>query len=1117
MTSNDHPISAQRARRLSLFGRRRECDELRAYLADALAGRSQLVLLAGEPGIGKTRLADELSVEAAARGAVVAWGRCWEAGGAPVYWPWIEILRACARECPPDSLEVLRAQHSPHVAAFVAQFLPGQTPTAAAAAPDAGSEGPGDRFHVFDAVATFLGAAASEVPLMLILDDAHAADLPSLHLLRFVARALRKHQLLILVTHRETEVRRHPQLAEIVADLGREGVTLPLRGLSEDEVHEWVASGVDQAVDNRTAAAVHRVTDGNPFFVSEIVRLLASSPRGADGAIDAAALSTFGIPDGVRVAIRQRVALASPDAQRALTVGAVVGREFDLALLRDTVDLPPTALAAAMDDACACGLIVALPDVSGRYRFTHVLIAETLYGDVPTAQRLSLHLSIARRIEADRRGAVDRHLAELAHHYARSLPLGPVEKAVEFAHRGARHAEAVLAYEEAARLYEAGVTALESTTPVDEALRCDLLLGLGESAYGAGRFDRTRQAFERAADSARRLGSCERLARAALGFGMPPIAPYTVDRHLVALLEDALRALGETDAALRARVLARLGAELHWSADRPRGATLSHEAVEMARRLGDSSTLAYALFMRHLAAWSLDNLDERLAIATEIVELAEHSGSSHNSIRGWKLRARYYRFVDLLELGATREADAEIERYHALAEELRQHHGYEELALATRALMEGRLPDAERYAERALDIARRLERREKPFRQAVNSHRLILRREQGRLEELLPLFRAPRTTPRPWVARCALAFCYAALDRRSDAAAEWGTLAASDFEDIPRDPGWMAAMVLLSEVCAYLRDVPRARRLYVLLAPYADRNATLDVHVCYGSVAHYLGLLAATMRDDRQAEVHFDAALRRNLAMGATLWATRSRAHYAALLLERDRDNDRARAAELCALAQASATALGLRALAVQVAALSAAATASAPPDGTLTILFTDLQDSTGMTDRLGDLTAQEFLREHNAIVRDQIAAHRGVEVKTTGDGFMIAFASARRAVQCAIAIQQAFAARNSHTPGAPLSVTMGLHTGEAIWEAGDYYGKAVIVAARLAAAARGGEILASATVKSLTDSAGDLSFDAGHELTLKGFTEPHRVHVVRWQTETLADADAVARHSVAG
>jgi hypothetical protein len=129
MTNVDHPLSAWKSRRPGLFGRTRECDELRACLADALGGTSRLVLLAGDPGIGKTRLADELAGEAAARGAIVAWGRCWEAGGAPVYWPWIEILRACARDCPADSLDVLRAQQSPHVAAFVAQFLPARRPS----------------------------------------------------------------------------------------------------------------------------------------------------------------------------------------------------------------------------------------------------------------------------------------------------------------------------------------------------------------------------------------------------------------------------------------------------------------------------------------------------------------------------------------------------------------------------------------------------------------------------------------------------------------------------------------------------------------------------------------------------------------------------------------------------------------------------------------------------------------------------------------------------------------------------------------------------------------------------------------------------------------------------
>jgi hypothetical protein len=366
MTSVDHPLSALQSRRPGLFGRTRECDELRACLADALGGTSRLVCSPAirdrqDPAGGRTGWRSRGARRDRRLGSLLGGGR--RAG-----------LLAVDRD-PPRLRARLPVRLAggvtrPAIAARgrVRRAVPsGPDGRRAAAAPDAGSEHPGDRFHVFDAVATFLGAAAAQVPLVLILDDAHAADLPSLLLLRFVARALRKHQLLIVVTYRETEVRRHPQLAEIVADLGREGITLPLRGLSEGAVHEWVASGIDHAVDRSTAAAVHRVTDGNPFFVSEIVRLLASTPRGADGGVDAAALNTFGIPDGVRVAIRQRVALASADAQRALTVGAVVGREFDVALLRDAVDLPPPrwprrwTTPAPAPDRRAAGGVRALP------------------------------------------------------------------------------------------------------------------------------------------------------------------------------------------------------------------------------------------------------------------------------------------------------------------------------------------------------------------------------------------------------------------------------------------------------------------------------------------------------------------------------------------------------------------------------------------------------------------------------------------------------------------------------------------------------------------------------------------------------------------------------------
>jgi len=274
----------------------------------------------------------------------------------------------------------------------------------------------------------------------------------------------------------------------------------------------------------------------------------------------------------------------------------------------------------------------------------------------------------------------------------------------------------------------------------------------------------------------------------------------------------------------------------------------------------------------------------------------------------------------------------------------------------------------------------------------------------------------------------------------------------------------------------------------------------LDIHVCYGSVARYLAMLAATNGELDQAERYFEAALRLNLEMGASAWVARTRYEFAAMLLGRDQGGDRARALELAELALGSAESLGMNALKDNLRELIGPdPRADAGPDGTVTIMFTDIEDSTGTTERLGDVRAQAWLREHNALVRAQIKEHQGFEVKSMGDGFMIAFPSARRALNCAIAIQRACAVYSETHREAPIHVSIGAHTGEAIKETGDFYGKTVIVASRIGACARGGEILVSATLRELTVSAGDLNFDAGRELELKGLSGAHRVYALEW------------------
>jgi class 3 adenylate cyclase len=1085
--------------RHNFVGRTRELAEMRAALDDALAGRGGLLLLSGEPGIGKTSLADIIATDAAARGALVAWGRCWEGGGAPAYWPWIAVIRACLRDRDPNELDAILGSSRPHLAPLLPEL---RGPAAASEEIEQdptlsglGSGEPDDqRFRLFDTTSSLLANLARDRPLVLVLDDCHAADPASLLLLRFVARDLRRSPLLLIVTYREVEISRDAKLAELMADLGREGTRIALRGLSIGDVAEFVAASAGTRPSQRTIERLMGATEGNPFFVSEIVRLLiAERHLGQDDAED---LGSFRIPDSIRVAIRRGVALFSEQARNALTVASVAGREFDLAVIRDACGLPIENLIAALDEAEARGLVSKVADSIGRYRFVHALIPETLSDDLSRQDARELHLRIARTIEKLQAGALEPQLEKLAYHYHAALPLSPLDKAISYAQRGAQNARALLAYEDAARLYEMAIHALEMSQPVDELLRCELLLSMGDALFGAGLFNRTRAAFERAARSAKAAGSAVHLARAAIGFGLPPSTPGIIDHTLISLLDEARQALGQNDSGLLAMVQARMASEYFWAHDSRRN-ELARQALEIARRVNDPFALLYVLFTRHTAVWEPDNLEERLATSAEIIRLAEDTGN-----RTWALRARYMRFADLLELGDIPAVDSEIEQYAELAAQLRQHLGYEHLARATRALMDGRFEDAERLSNQTLEVAGRLERRTRPFRQAVNAQMLVLRREQGRLHEIEPFFRARNARlRRSALAMCAMAFCYSELGRRNDARAIFEELAAGDFHSLPRDMGWYAMLVQLSEVCFALDDSARAAVLYRLLAPHEARNAVLDIHVCYGSVAHYLGELSVTMGELDRAQAHFETALGFNLRMGARPWVARTRYHYAAMLVERGNPGDREKAIELAALAQSGAESVGMKALAEQIRELRGIdLRAEAAPDGTVTILFTDIENSTPITERLGDLRAQELLHVHNAIIREQIAAHKGFEVKSMGDGFMIAFPSARRALLCAIEIQRAFAAYSAAHPDAPLRVSIGIHTGEAIKEVGDFYGKAVIIASRIGAHARGGEILVSSTLKDLTEHTGDLRFDTGREVELKGLTGIHRLYSVNWQ-----------------
>jgi tetratricopeptide (TPR) repeat protein len=882
---------------------------LHEAFAEATAGRGRLVLLAGDPGIGKTRTAEELAVHARVEGADVLWGRCHEGEGAPAYWPWLQVIRAYARARDPETLRSEMGSGAGAIAQIAPEVrdrwpdLPEPTPLRAEQA----------RFRLFDSVTLFLKAAAVRRPLVLVLDDLQWADRASLLLLSFVARELGSARVLVIGMYRDLEVGRQHPLTAVLGELAHEPVSqrIFLRGLAEPEVARCIALNAGAEPSGSVVSAVLSRTEGNPFFVRELADLLAS-----EGALEDVIVARNVLPRGVREVIGRRRDRLSSKCNDLLDTAAVIGRTFDVEVLQavgETRDREQ--ILTAMAEAVAAHLIVEVSRAAGCYRFAHDLIRESLHGDLPVDRRLTLHRHIGEFLEARHAHDPEPHIARLARHFVEAAEGGrDLEKAITYSRRAGDRALAVLAYEEAAVHYEHALHILERTEAPSEEERCELLLARSLAQWRAGDGPAGRETARSAADLGRRLGAPERLARAALLFsGRSSVDP---DPELVRLLEEALAALDESDSTLRVSLLSRLAMALHFVPGLPgRSADLALAAVEMARRLGDPAALADALRGRHFALRQSIAIEERLAVASEIVRLAEVAGDRELAMEG-----RDYRAGDLLELGDVRAADTDIATYARLAEELRQpKYLWCVAALGSlRASMEGCFEDAETLAERALTIGQPVQ----PWNARSTAGGLIfmLRVQQGRLEELveamsefvalypeLPAFRAP------------LAFVHAELGHVEAARQELDSLATDELVGLTHP---LSANSLLAAACASIGDARRAALLYDRLLPYAGRNVAVAPALCMGAVGRYLGLLASTMERWEDAQAHFEDALQLNTAMGAHPWLAFTQHDYATMLLRRDGRGDRERAVALVGSALATAEALGMEGLRAKAAAL---------------------------------------------------------------------------------------------------------------------------------------------------------------------------------------------------
>jgi DNA-binding SARP family transcriptional activator len=798
------------------------------------AGQGAVVVVAGDAGMGKTRLAARFAAEAHAGGAAVLHGRIDEETVVP-YQPFVEALRHYVAYAPPVTGVDLEA-------------LAPLVPELGGVAAESG-ERENRRYRLFEAVAALLGRAAAERPLLLVVEDLQWAGMPTLLLLRHVVRRLEGAPLLVLVTMRDEEANLVADPARLLADLSREHVVerIALGGLQEADAAELVG-------DPELARRLYGRTAGNPFFIEEMLRSLAEAPE------------SDGVPEGVKDLVSRRLARLEPETVEALTAAAVLGRDFRLDTLEAMVRRPGEELLDPLEEALRAGVVREDAEQVDRFAFAHALVRETLYDAPAHARRARLHLRAGRALEAA--GAPP---GELAHHFFAAREVGGAEAAVEYSAAAARHAVAAHAYEEAA-------WHLQQALEVDR--RAELLIALGDVRW-QGSEPGARAAYDEAVVVSR---APEILAQAALGAGGRFYMPVASDPAYVARLEEALAALGDAEGPLRARLLARLAEHLALAGAGDRPARLGAEAVAMARRVGDDGALAAALMGRHAALLDIEHAPERLATIDEAIAVAERIGAGEVAAL-----ALHWRIFDLVELGDLAGAKASHTRLEALALELHQPL-YTHSALAWRgewAHVAGRLEEAERIHRESLRVA---EAAGSPDARGFFLTQLFaVRRDQGRLGELLDpverLARQPGAIGVIWRAPLPLVLLQAGERERAREAYDVALPAA--LKDLPGSLFRLSGLTCVAEACAAVGDARGADALIAQLEPHADRLVQTAFSGCWGSVRRYLGLLHATTGRPEEARVQLQAALETHLALDAPLLAEVTRRDLADVSGER--------------------------------------------------------------------------------------------------------------------------------------------------------------------------------------------------------------------------------------
>ena len=939
-------------------------------------------------------------------------------------------------------------------------------------------------------------------------------------------------RVLIIGNYRDTDITRQSALSETLAALNRESGfdRIVLHGLSREEVAAYIRARANVEPRTEVLDRIFEETEGNAFFLSEVVNLMAQ-----EGTLTKDSISDIAIPDGVREALGRRLNRLSEETNELLQIAAIIGRDFTYDTLGLLGEREEDALLRLVEEALEARVIEET-EQAGRYRFTHAQMQETLLAELSTTRRVRLHGQVGEALERRYGDHADERAARLAQHFTEAATLSPrfSEKAARYSTLSGRQALAQSAYAEAARHFRAALSVREGNEIDDET--AELLVDLGRAALATAQVPEAWRSLRQAFDIYVHKGDARRATDVACLTGTNLILVRPSQTRLVEQALD-LAEEGSED-------YGRLNAALGLSAGMLGSDSVAREAFsraeEVTRRLGlrrlELDVLSYG---QTVALFHL-RLEESIAFGDRAIALARELDQPYieASLHFFASGARCY-------LGRPEEAAEQADACRAVAERLRHPYAIANGTYAQSVVgcLRGDWASARHALERGLEAVTY------DCRLLANASYIACQLGEtetaNRFEKRL-VDVAATVPPGPGLEYVYLTSLPARAAQISGCAPDTDLIhrgARGVFESPVQGTPLLKsfAEIGLALLAHSTNDSSAAAELLPQIA--ALGSLAVDYH-CHSD--HVRGLLLETLERSDEAVDAVEMALSWLPPPYAPARAEAA-CDCARLRLKRGGPGDRERARELISEALATAQRLRMKPLVERILALKLqdqgisttgdiytsidrVATAvqseqpdlrrQAAPDGTVTIMFSDIEGSTAMADRLGDKRLMEVLREHNAIVREQVKAHGGFEVKSEGDGFMIAFQSAGKALACACGIQKALALRNAggDTAARPTSasgradrgadaeptsfeavhVRIGLHAGEAIKEGEDFFGRNVIMAARVASQAHGGEILASGVLKALVQGS-DITWGEKRTVELKGLSGEHEIWAVEW------------------